>query len=47
MGWRDRHPFPLQGEFESDEEYQERLESYYDAEDDAAEEYIERKKLEE
>ena len=46
MSWRDRYPFPMKREDESEEDYEQRLEEYYQAESDAAEEYIERKQLE-
>ena len=42
MSWRDRHPAPRRLECESEEEYVEALEEWYDAEDDAADDYVER-----
>jgi hypothetical protein len=43
MGWRNRHPAPRRHDYESEEEYQSALADWYDAEDDAAEDYVERK----
>ena len=43
MGWRNRYPAPRRHDYESEEEYQSALADWYDAEDAAAEEEVERK----
>ena len=43
MGWRNRYPAPRRHEYDSEEEYQQALAEWYDAEDAAAEEEVERR----
>ena len=43
MGWRDRHPAPRRCDYDSAEEYEAAYEGWLEAEDAAAEEYVEKK----
>lgn len=43
MAWRNRHPAPRRCDYDDEEEYQQALADWYDAEDMAAEEEVERR----